>query len=183
MEAMRFWRGVGLVLLAALLTMGLRGPQVMAAPGWSGNGTFGLAVDSDGDGIPDDLDPDDNNNGISDENEASPNPRPDNGGIGDDDGDGIPNDLDPDDNNNGITDEDEASIPPPASNGGNSGGSGGSSANGGSNDGGSMIRALPVTGVGTGGDIPVRAFAIAAVVLLLLATIPLTKSSNQRPRR
>lgn len=179
MEAMRFWRGVGLaLLLATLLTMGPGMPGVMAAPGWTVGGAV-LAADSDGDGIPDDLDPDDDNDGISDEGEASPNPKPGNGGIGDDDGDGIPNDLDPDDNNNGITDEDEASIPSPGSNGGNSGGSSSGSGSGG----GSLIQALPATGVGPSGDVPVRAFAIAAVVLLLLATIPLAKGSDDRPRR
>lgn len=180
---MRLWQGVGLGLLVTLVMMGLNGPQVMAAPGWSGSDTFALAADSDGDGIPDDLDPDDDNDGISDESEAGPNPKPDNGPIGDDDGDTIPNDLDPDDNNNGVTDEDDASVPPPASNGGTSGESSGSTSQGGSSSGGAMIQALPETGAGNSGHIPVRAFIIAAVVLLLVATIPLTRGSNDRPRR
>ena len=178
MDAMRWWRRAGLALLMAtlvILSFGRAGS--MASPMAPGGTSAVLAADSDGDGIPDDLDPDDDNDGISDENEASPNPKPDNSGIGDDDGDGIPNDLDPDDNNNGITDEDDAKIPS-AGGGGTSGGSSPS----GSGDGGSMIKGLPSTGSGSG-YIPVRAFVIAAVVLLLLGTIPLTHSSNDRPRR
>lgn len=181
---MRFWRGVGLaLLLTTLLMMGLGSQVAMASTGWTTGGHVGLSADADGDGLPDDLDPDDDNDGISDENEASPNPQPDNGGIGDDDDDTIPNDLDPDDDNNGVTDDDDASAPPPANNGGTSGGPGGSSAASGSTVGGSTITALPVTGAGSGGEIPVRAFAIAAVILLLLATIPLARGSDDRPRR
>lgn len=191
--AMRLWRQVVLTgVLAVLLTMGFVGPGVMAAPGVDGGREAPLAADSDGDGIPDDLDPDDDNDGISDESEAGPNPQPDNGGIPDGDGDQIPDDLDPDDNNNGVTDDDEASAPPPSNGGGSSGGSDGGS-NGGTSGGsmnqgpsssGSLVRALPETGAGDGGKgIPVKAFAVAAVLLTLLATIPVANRSNDRPRR
>jgi hypothetical protein len=190
--AMRLWRQVVLAsMLAALLTMGLAGPGVMAAPGFEGARGGTLGADADGDGIPDDLDPDDDNDGISDESEAGPNPQPDNGGIPDDDDDQIPDDLDPDDNNNGVTDDDEASAPPPSSGGGGGGGGGSSTgeSTGGAESqspqtGTSLVQSLPATGSGDDGRaIPVKAFAVAAVLLMLLATIPVANRSNDRPRR
>jgi hypothetical protein len=74
--------------------------------------------DFDGDGISDDLDPDDDNDGIVDSNDAAPNdpavpgtqldPAPDPIAPDQDtDGDTIPNDLDPDDSNDGVTDAEE----------------------------------------------------------------------------
>ncbi|CAG5078352.1 Oidioi.mRNA.OKI2018_I69.PAR.g8964.t1.cds [Oikopleura dioica] len=54
----------------------------------------GYGLDSDGDGIPDNLDNDDDNDGIPDVSE-------------DDDGDGIPNKLDYDDDGDGIPDTDD----------------------------------------------------------------------------
>ncbi|WP_435264335.1 tandem-95 repeat protein [Tenacibaculum sp. nBUS_03] len=51
------------------------------------NGTFGDAIDTDGDGIPDNIDVDDDNDGIADVDEGSG----DNNATGDEDGDGIPN--------------------------------------------------------------------------------------------
>lgn len=109
--------------------------------------------DSDGDGIPDDMDPDDDNDGISDGNEGDPNAAPDNSPIPDDDDDGITNDNDPDDNNNAVTDEDEpvpapvTNEPPPTggtSGGGNQGGGDQSGQDSGSSS--NVVRALPVTG-------------------------------------
>jgi hypothetical protein len=59
-------------------------------------GPGGPSPDTDGDGIPDDRDIDDDGDGILDGDE-------------DDDGDGIPNDRDTDDNGDGIHDDDEDS--------------------------------------------------------------------------
>ncbi|WP_339290055.1 Ig-like domain-containing protein [Paenibacillus sp. FSL E2-0201] len=95
-----------------------------------GNGGGGL--DTDGDGIPDSLDPDDDNDGLTDEQEIVLGTDPkkadtDGDGINDKDdpfptdaakpgtvngeldtdGDGIPDSLDPDDDNDGLTDEEE----------------------------------------------------------------------------
>ncbi|WP_449602705.1 Ig-like domain-containing protein [Paenibacillus sp. Marseille-Q9583] len=91
----------------------------------------GGELDTDGDGIPDSLDPDDDNDGLTDEQEIvlgtdpkkadtdgdgindkdDPFPldatKPGNGGELDTDGDGIPDSLDPDDDNDGLTDEQE----------------------------------------------------------------------------
>uniref|UniRef100_A0A182LRY1 Major facilitator superfamily associated domain-containing protein n=1 Tax=Anopheles culicifacies TaxID=139723 RepID=A0A182LRY1_9DIPT len=61
----------------------------------SGQGT--IERDSDGDGIPDNLDTDDDNDGIPDARDPD--------SSNDLDGDGIPNELDPDDDNDGIPDE------------------------------------------------------------------------------
>uniref|UniRef100_A0A182JM39 Major facilitator superfamily associated domain-containing protein n=1 Tax=Anopheles atroparvus TaxID=41427 RepID=A0A182JM39_ANOAO len=61
----------------------------------SGQGT--LERDTDGDGIPDNLDTDDDNDGIPDTSDPD--------SSNDLDGDGIPNELDPDDDNDGIPDE------------------------------------------------------------------------------
>ncbi len=63
-------------------------------------------IDSDGDGLPDYLDPDSDNDGIPDEVEAG-NP---NNPI-DSDGDGLPDYRDPDSDNDGIPDEVEAGNP------------------------------------------------------------------------
>ncbi|MEK4235841.1 Ig-like domain-containing protein [Paenibacillus sp. FSL H7-0714] len=95
-----------------------------------GNG--GGELDTDGDGIPDRLDPDDDNDGLTDEQEIvlgtdpkkadtdgdgindKDDPFPTDatkpGKVGDEldtDGDGIPDSLDPDDDNDGLTDEQE----------------------------------------------------------------------------
>ncbi|WP_245238035.1 Ig-like domain-containing protein [Paenibacillus etheri] len=91
----------------------------------------GGELDTDGDGIPDSLDPDDDNDGLTDEQEIvlgtdpkkvdtdgdgindkeDPFPldptKPGNGGELDTDGDGIPDSLDPDDDNDGLSDEQE----------------------------------------------------------------------------
>ncbi|XP_050080085.1 serine-aspartate repeat-containing protein I-like [Anopheles maculipalpis] len=61
----------------------------------SGQGT--IERDSDGDGIPDNLDTDDDNDGIPDTRDPD--------SSNDLDGDGIPNELDPDDDNDGIPDD------------------------------------------------------------------------------
>jgi len=89
--------------------------------------------DFDGDEIPNHLDPDDDNDGVTDENDADPlnptiwdesqipdpenpvsNPNPtvppksNDDDISDFDGDEIPDHLDPDDDNDGVTDEEDA---------------------------------------------------------------------------
>lgn len=69
--------------------------------------------DFDGDGIPNYLDPDDDNDGVTDERDQDPfnasvNTRPTPSAIdpdADNDGDGIPNLFDPDDDNDGATDD------------------------------------------------------------------------------
>ncbi|XP_055530508.1 uncharacterized protein LOC129721676 isoform X2 [Wyeomyia smithii] len=91
----------------------------------SGGGNTASSNDLDGDGIPNDQDPDDDNDGIldsqddDDDNDGIPDAQDmddDNDGIPDSvdadskmtandlDGDGIPNDQDPDDDNDGIPD-------------------------------------------------------------------------------
>ena len=55
------------------------------------------AIDTDGDGIPDASDPDDDNDGIPDDEE----------GVKDSDGDGIPDSKDSDSDNDGIPDDEE----------------------------------------------------------------------------
>ncbi|WP_234530248.1 Ig-like domain-containing protein [Paenibacillus pseudetheri] len=92
----------------------------------------GGELDTDGDGIPDSLDPDDDNDGLTDEQEivlGTDPKKPDTDGDGindkedpfptdatkpgkvgdelDTDGDGIPDSLDPDDDNDGVSDEQE----------------------------------------------------------------------------
>ena len=59
-----------------------------------------VLADTDGDGIPDSIDLDDDNDGFSDTFEGS----------GDLDGDGIPNSLDTDSDGDGITDSDEGAV-------------------------------------------------------------------------
>ncbi len=61
-----------------------------------------VAFDTDGDGIPDNTDLDDDNDGIADAAE----------GAGDSDGDGIPNSLDTDSDNDGILDSEEDTTSP-----------------------------------------------------------------------
>lgn len=62
-------------------------------------------VDTDGDGIPDYLDPDSDNDGIPDSIEGAPNP--DTGEPADSDGDGVYDFRDLDSDNNGIPDADD----------------------------------------------------------------------------
>jgi hypothetical protein len=72
--------------------------------------------DSDGDGIPNIQDPDDDNGGTSDEDDPAPfdpviepTPAPDIlSPIDDSDGDGMPNIQDPDDDNDAISDDEDA---------------------------------------------------------------------------
>jgi len=58
-----------------------------------------LFIDTDGDGLHDNVDRDDDNDGLSDRDEGN--------GLVDTDGDGIPDSLDPDSDNDGIPDADE----------------------------------------------------------------------------
>ncbi|ETN60070.1 hypothetical protein AND_008320 [Anopheles darlingi] len=64
-----------------------------------GSGHGSIERDSDGDGIPDNLDTDDDNDGIPDSNDPD--------SSNDLDGDGIPNELDPDDDNDGVPDTED----------------------------------------------------------------------------
>lgn len=193
--AMRLLRG-SISYLLIFIVLGLSASSVSAsptAPFW--NNPI-VAADSDGDGIPDDMDPDDDNDGISDANEGNPGAPPDNAPIPDDDKDTIPDDLDPDDNNNGVTDEDEASTPANGSTGGggSSGGGGNNSTSNGSNGAGEsnavtqessatggplQISALPVTGsgpdVGSGINwIMVLSMSSVSLLMALWATSRLT---------
>jgi hypothetical protein len=70
------------------------------------------SFDHDGDGIPDDVDTDDDSDGVSDADELAagtnpldPNSRP--GGPADFDSDGLTDDVDPDDDNDGVSDQNE----------------------------------------------------------------------------
>lgn len=120
--------------------------------------------DSDGDGIPNIQDPDDDNGGTSDQDdpapfdpEIEPTVAPDIlSPIHDSDGDGIPNIQDPDDDNDAVQDDEDAApfvpgtedpnppVKQPSSN----------PAPGGASDSGEppVVTALPVTGSGTGHD-------------------------------
>ncbi|XP_050094483.1 uncharacterized protein LOC126577113 [Anopheles aquasalis] len=64
-----------------------------------GSGHGSIERDTDGDGIPDNLDTDDDNDGIPDSNDPD--------SSNDLDGDGIPNELDPDDDNDGVPDSED----------------------------------------------------------------------------
>lgn len=190
---MRLVRG-SVSCLLVLLALGFSVSSLSASPNAPLWNEPLLAVDSDGDGIPDDLDPDDDNDGISDANEGDPSAPPDNAPIPDDDNDTIPNDLDPDDNNNGVTDEDDVVAPVNGSDGGSNGGSAGSGGSnavgdsGSSNGGPMLISALPVTGSG-----PSDAFAtnwmrllglsVAALLMALGAHSQVRSSTASVPNR
>jgi len=73
-------------------------------------GVVVVAIDSDGDGVPDKLDADSDNDGIPDTIEAGTNPAV----PADNDADGIPNFLDVDSDNDGISDDIEAGDNPAA---------------------------------------------------------------------
>jgi hypothetical protein len=100
----------------ALLLVGVQ--SASASPSNPGAPLGVRFADSDGDGISDEIDPDDDNDGISDIDEvAGPPPGPDPTiapELPDADGDGIPNDLDPDDDNNGVPDDQAGNDPDPA---------------------------------------------------------------------
>ncbi|BCE01751.1 OmpA family protein [Marinicellulosiphila megalodicopiae] len=68
---------------------------------------YGNLKDQDGDGIINSLDPDDDNDGISDVKESE------GGNDQDSDNDGLPDRLDTDSNNDGILDQVEAGLPEP----------------------------------------------------------------------
>ncbi len=61
--------------------------------------------DTDGDGLPNEVDPDDDNDGVNDEDDAFPLDPTE---TTDTDGDGIGNNADDDDDNDGVNDEDDA---------------------------------------------------------------------------
>jgi len=63
-----------------------------------------VLVDTDGDGLPDAIDPDDDNDGVLDEADAFPLDPTE---SVDTDGDGIGNNADPDDDNDGLSDTDD----------------------------------------------------------------------------
>jgi len=138
---------------------------LMAAP------IAAVAQDADGDGIVDQLDPDDDNDGIFDVDEgtdAGPQPQE----PPDADDDGIVDQLDPDDDNDAVTDADEP-VPAPGtgqpSTGGGSGSSSGDDSSPPSGNG-VMISALPVTGSGTGrtGDpVPLLSLAIPGTIAII----------------
>lgn len=118
--------------------------------------------DSDGDGIPNIQDPDDDNGGTSDEDDPAPfdpviepTPVPEIlSPIDDSDGDGLPNIQDPDDDNDAVQDDEDAApfmpgtedpnppVKQPSSN----------PARGGASDSGEppVVTSLPVTGTGSG---------------------------------
>jgi len=145
-----------LAIVAALLALGVGG-GAKASPGLAPAIPSPNFADSDGDGIPDDLDPDDDNDGVADGQHADPQ-SPSNSGQ-DADQDTIPDSHDPDDNNNGVTDDDEASADPPDTSPGpgtSPGSDDGPSqapvaaqSNTTGSDGPALVRSLPVTGTGS----------------------------------
>lgn len=103
-------------LLALLLAMTfalswMHHAPASAAPPGTGT-TRLLQPDGHGPGLPRELDPDDDDDGVADAVDSHPldptrgeNPPPGpTDPIADDDGDGLPNVMDPDDNNNGVPD-------------------------------------------------------------------------------
>jgi hypothetical protein len=116
-------------------------------------------ADSDGDGIPDIQDPDDDNGGTSDEDDPAPfdpviepTPAPDIlSPIEDSDGDGIPNIQDPDDDNDAVQDDEDAAPFVPGTEDPNpptKAPSKPAPAQGSTSDEAPVVTALPVTGSG-----------------------------------
>lgn len=134
-------------VLLALLLGAIQMESSLASPAHSsGSSSTFLAVDSDGDGIPDDLDPDDDNDGIPDSDQGGQGVSSGNGPLPDSDSDGITDDMDPDDNNNAVTDENEPALSTSGSNASNPGSP--SSTNPDSSGTQPLVMALPVTGAG-----------------------------------
>lgn len=175
-------------VLALLLASSEPLEYVAAAPQPpSGNDTHTF-VDSDGDGIPDELDPDDDNDGIPDVDDSNPlvpDPPPDSPGNettdADADSDSIPDILDPDDDNDGVSDDDTPAQSAPANPGDASSSSPGTGSSPGSpsrafdtDDSQPLVRSLPDTGAGASEDsLPGLLLTIAgmhAVFALLLRT-------------
>ncbi|MCA9834836.1 MAG: hypothetical protein KC435_12870 [Thermomicrobiales bacterium] len=121
--------------------------------------------DWDGDGIPNDIDPDDDNDGVRDFDDPAPadasipgtssstnNP---NDPTQDSDGDGLANDLDPD---SGTTT-------------GSSGGGNNTSTNTGSSSGSvPVVRGLPVTGAGLAGGYGLELLLLSGLVLMAVGS-------------
>jgi hypothetical protein len=147
------------VFVIACALVAFFAPSVAASPAQIEPRTFHANQDSDGDGIGDSLDPDDDNDGILDIDENSPAPPASGNGSTppDADGDGIGDVLDPDDNNNGVTDNQEPVRQPsqPSAPSSPSEGTNGDSVAPGSDNG--LIMALPVTGSGPMAGVPTPA--------------------------
>ena len=135
------------------------------------------AQDADGDGILDHLDPDDDNDGILDDDEGTTSEPPPQTPP-DTDNDQIVDELDPDDDNNGVTYANEPIPDPgPPATGGDSG-SGGSTA-GPDTSNSVMISALPVTGVSPD---PAISQLLPGAAILAAATLLAAGYLRQRTR-
>jgi len=160
------------------VSLSLLGSMVLALVLTVALPTAAAAQDADGDGIADALDPDDDNDGILDDDEGTISEPPP-AEPPDTDDDGIVDPLDPDDNNNAVTDDNE---PVPSNNGQDSGGGRGPS----SGDGGEasssgpsgndtyLVSSLPVTGTGdapTGPNVWSLLSGLAACGLLWFAHV------------
>ncbi len=102
-SSVRFWlSGDNLQggILSLSVTDGTTPPPAGPAPGGGGS-----PVDTDGDSIPDELDPDDDNDGVPDVEDDFPL---DPNETVDSDADGIGDNADPDDDNDGVADADDA---------------------------------------------------------------------------
>jgi hypothetical protein len=178
----------GLAMALSLAVLAATQP-LAAAPGQPDVRMSLAGQDADEDGIPDHLDPDDDNDGTTDQDEAAPDGAPPDRGDAppDADGDGIADQMDPDDDNDGDTDADEAyqpppptaAPPPPAAPAERDREPEAESADGGTTqvapppqDDGVQIRALPVTGAGVPGapDIWARPWMLVAMACGAVST-------------
>lgn len=177
-----------LVMAVCMCTVVATANEAMAAP-VSAHGANMLLL-QDGSLLPSELDPDDDDDGVTDVHDSAPNdpnegqsPPPGTTDSGaDQDNDGLPNVMDPDDNNNGQPDADEGigesePVVPASPDPGTAPGSSDSPAqsraesapNAAVTSNQPLIRALPVTGSGSQvTSVPLPAVLIG--ITLLLAT-------------
>jgi hypothetical protein len=168
------------ILLALFLgVFHLEASLASAAPPAGPN--VAVAVDTDGDGITDDMDPDDDNDGLPDSSQGGDGTSSGNDPLPDSDDDDITDDMDPDDNNNAVTDEDEP-VPPPS--GGNSSSPGGTSNSGSSSSGDQpLVKALPVTGAGSASPLSVPSLMLYLGTFAMSLAICIACQPTLRPAR
>lgn len=170
------WRALAIGCLMMVGSIG--GSIALASPDHAPTSATTRLVDTDNDGIQDEIDPDDDGDGILDVDEnpgSGDSEDPDDGNQTDSDGDGIPDVLDPDDDNDGTGDDGSDGGPSPSddadgdgipdvldpdddndgvtdedeASSGNGPGTGPEAPSGSGNSGDGMVTALPVTGVGS----------------------------------
>lgn len=122
--------GTAVAVLVALMLWQAAPSAALASPISPSSAHVSLAQDNDGDFLDDEMDPDDDNDGVPDMDDAAPfdptiGTQPTPGPLSEDqdsDNDGIPNIQDPDSDQDGIADEEDpapldptpVSPPPPA---------------------------------------------------------------------